>query len=144
MAPTSMKGLALGEKVDIEDDLLGLRGVEDGVEVGAGGAAAAVDGILTALDGAGGVEPVAEAVGNALVGLLNVGEHLVVERGLELGGGRHDGGGIGVLCFEVGEQFGRVLVAHPAEVVVQGDAVQRGRGGIAAGAGRLSGWVGCG
>ena len=101
-----------------------------------------MDGILEALDGAGGVEPVAEAVGDGLVGLLDVGEHLGVELGLEVGGGRHEGGGVGVLGFEVGDDFGRVLVAHPAVVVVEGDAVERGGRGVAAGDGRLGvdGW----
>ena len=35
------EGLAFGEDVDVEDDLLGLGGVEGGVEVGVGGGAAA-------------------------------------------------------------------------------------------------------
>ena len=137
------EGLALGERVYVEDDLLGLGRIEGGVEVGTGCGAAAMDGILAALDGARGVEPVAEAVGDALVGLLDVGEHLVVQLGLQLGGGSHDGGGVGVLGFEVGEQLGRALVAHPAEVVVQGDAMQRCGRGIAAGDRRLSGRIRC-
>ena len=137
------EGMALGEEVDVEDDLLGLARVEGRVRVGVGGGAAAVDGILEALDGAGGVEPVAEAVGDGLVGLLDVGEHLGVELGLEVGGGGHHRGGVGVFGFEIGDDFGRVLVAHPAVVVLEGDAVQRGGGGVAAGYGRLGGEAGC-
>ena len=138
------EGLALGQRVYVEDDLLGLGWIEGGVEVGTGCGASAMDGILAALDRARGVEPVAEAVGNALVGLLNVGDHLVVQLGLQLGGGCHDGGGVGVLGFQVGEQLGRALVAHPAEVVVQSDTMQRCGRGIAAGDRRLSGRIRCG
>ena len=104
-----------------------------------GGGAAAVDGVLAAFDGAGGVEPVAEAVGDGLVGLLDVGEHLGVELALQVGGGGHDGCGVGVLGVEVGEDLGGVLVAHPAVVVLEGDAVEGGGGGFAAGDGRLDG-----
>ena len=138
------EGMAFGERVDVEDDLLGLGGVEGGVEVGVGGGAAAVDVVLAALDGAGGVEPIAETVGNGLVGLLDMGEHLGVELALQVGGGRHAGGGVGVLGFKIGDDLGRVLVAHPAVVVVERDAVEGGRRGVAAGDGRLDGGVGGG
>jgi len=83
-------------------------------------------------------------VRDAFVGLLDVGEHLAVELGLEVGGGGHRGGGVGVLGFEVGEQLGGGFVAHPAEVVVEGDAVQGGGRGFAAGYGRLNGRDRCG
>jgi hypothetical protein len=53
--------------------------------------------------------------------------------------GAMNGGGVGVLGVEIGDDFGRVLVAHPAVVVVEGDAVEGGGGGIAAGYGRLGG-----
>lgn len=133
------EGVAFGELVDVEDDLFGLGGVEGGVEIWIGGGASAVDGVLAALEGACGVEPGAEAVGDGLVGLLDVGEHLGVELRLEVGGGSHDGSGVGVLGLEVGEDFWGFFVAHPAEVVLEGDAVQRGGCRFAAGYGRLNG-----
>ena len=76
------KGLAFGELVYVQNDLFRLGRIEGGVEIGIGSGAAAVDGILAALDGARAVEPVAETVRDALVGLLDVGEHLVVQLGL--------------------------------------------------------------
>ena len=137
-----MKGWPSARTLTSRMTCSGWVGSKGELRSGIGGGAAGVDGILEALDGAGGVEPVAEAVGDGLVGLLDVGEHLGVERGLEVGGGGHDCGGVGVLGFEVGDDFGRVLVAHPAVVVVEGDAVERGGRGVAAGDGRLGGRLG--
>src|ERR1035441_3757965 len=76
------EGFSLGKDIHVEDDLFRLGGIEGRIEVctakGAGGRPAAEDGVLAALDGAGGVEPVALAVGHGLVRLLDVGEHLGV------------------------------------------------------------------
>ena len=99
------EGFALGERVDVEDRPARAGWDRRGVEVGVGGGAAAVDGVLAAFDGAGEVEPVAQPVGDGFVGLLDVGEHLGVELGLEVCGGRHEGGGVGVLGVEVGEEL---------------------------------------
>ena len=90
------------------------------------GALAAVDGVLHALFGAGVVPPVAVAVGDGDVGLLDVAEHLVVELVAEAGERGHDGFGVGVFGFKVGGDFGILLVAEPGVVVGEGDAVQDG------------------
>ena len=79
------EGVAFGELVAVEDDLLGGVGVMrfPGFRLETWGTRslfrrrlAAVDGVLVALFGAGVVPPVAVAVGDGDVGLLHVGEHL--------------------------------------------------------------------
>ncbi len=101
------EGFSLGKDIHVEDDLFRLGGIEQRIEVstaeGAGGRTAAEDGILAALDGAGGVEPVALAVGHGFVRLLDVGEHLGVEPGLQPGSGGHECGGVGILGMKIGE-----------------------------------------
>src|SRR5438445_6752358 len=66
-------------------------------------------------------------------------EHLGVEFRLQLLSRLHDRSGISVLGFEVGDDLGRVLVAHPAVVVLQSLSVQCGWGRFLAG-----GWWGNG
>ena len=91
------EGVAFGKLVHVQQDLL--RGVECGF-------AAAVDWVLQAFDGACGIQPAAARIGHRLIRLLDVRKHLGVQRGLELGGGRHGRGGVGVFGFEMGEQLG--------------------------------------
>ena len=102
------EGLAFSKFVDVEEDFFG--GVWSCL-------AAAVDRILQAFDGAGGVEPAAVGVRDGLVGFLDVRKHLGVEGRLELVGRCHGGGGVGVFGGEVGEQLGGGFVAHPGVIV---------------------------
>jgi len=103
-----------------------------------GGGAAAVDGVLAAFEGAGPVEPAVVGVGDGFVGLLDMREHLGVELGLQLLCWLHQGRGVGVFGFEIFEEFGRGLIAHPGVVVGQRVAVDVGGRGDAAGGGWLN------
>ncbi len=98
--------------------------------------AAAVDGVLRALDGARVVVIAGVVVGVGLVGLLDVAQHLAIEGLLQVLRGGHPGFGVGVLGFEIGGDLLRVFVAQPGVVVVEGMAVEGGGGGLAAGDGR--------
>ena len=78
------EGLAFGELVSVENDLL-----QDSRDELVDAALAAEDAVLLSFFGAEVVPPVAFAVGGGLVGLLDVAEHLVVElvaEGSEVGG----------------------------------------------------------
>jgi len=101
------EGLAFGEEIQIEKDLL--VGVADG--------GAAVDGVLLAFDGAGVVFEAAEGVGDAEIGLQDAAEHFLVEAGLEGFGGFEVGVGVSVFGFEIGEDAGIFFVAEPGVVV---------------------------
>ena len=88
-----------------------------------------------ALLGAGVVPPGAVAVRNGDVGLLHVGEHLLVELIAQAGERGHHGLGVGVFGFEIGGDLGILLVAQPGVVVGEGDAVEVGLCGFFAGDG---------
>jgi len=101
------EGMAFGEAIEVQEDLLGriLGGF------------AAVDGVLLALDGAGVVFEAAKSVRDAEIGLLNAAEHFMVEAGLE-GFGRFEVGvSVRVFVFEIGEDPGIFFVAEPGVVV---------------------------
>ena len=101
------EGVAFGEEVEIEEDLLG----------GVLGGLAAIDGVLLALDGAGVIFEAAKGVGDAEIGLQDAAEHFLVEAGLEGFGGLEEGVGVGVFGFEIGEDAGILFVAEPGVVV---------------------------
>lgn len=100
--------MALGECVEIERDLL--RRFDRA-------ALAREDGILLALFGSRIVEIVAEAIGDAQVGLLDVRQHLVVEFGREALVRRHRRVRVRVFRFQVGRDSGIALLAQPKIVV---------------------------
>ena len=102
---------------------------------------AAVDGVLEALLGAGVVPPVAVAVGDGDVSLLDVGEHLLVELFAQAGERRHYGIGVGVFGFEIGGDVGVLFVAEPGVVVDEGDAVEEGFGVVFAGDRGIWDWI---
>jgi len=78
-----------------------------------------MDRVLTALDRPDVIEPAALRVGNRLIGLLDVREHLGVELRLELLGGSHDREGVSILRLQVGDHLGRGFVPHPAVVILK-------------------------
>lgn len=123
------EGLALGEFVYVKEDLLGLGFVEGN----AGGDAAAMDGVLETRDSAGVVKKSLHQVGNGLVCLFDVGEHLVVELLLERGRRSHEALGEGILGVEIGESFRRGFVAEPGVIVGKGDTVEDGALGFGTG-----------
>lgn len=106
--------LALGEFVDVEDDLLG------GVE---GAVFAAMDGILFSLLGAAVIPPLALLGGWVGIGFFETADHLLVELLAELLERGGDGVGVGVFGAEVGEDGGVLLLAEPKIVVDAGIAV---------------------
>ena len=123
---------ALGQLVDVEDDLLRERPDR---RVGRTWFTA-VDRILRALFGAGVIPVFSVAEGNRDIGLFDVAEHLVVERLLQLGRRLKDGGGIGILGFEVGSDFRIVALSEPGVIVGQDLALNDGFGVVAGGDGR--------
>ena len=108
--------MALGQRVEVERDLLGR----------VGGALAAVDRILLARLGPRVVQPAPEGVRDGLVVLLDAGQHLAVERLAERGGRLRQRLGVGVLRLQVGDDVGRVLLAQPGVVVLERVAVDDG------------------
>lgn len=100
--------VAGGEDVGVVDDLR--------ADVGAA-VTAEVNGVLLALFGAGGVPPVAVAVGDVFVGFVDAGDHFGVEFFLQVGGGLHAGVGVGVFGLEVLGDGGVVFFAEPPVVV---------------------------
>ena len=84
------EGMAFGELVAVENDLF--RGLHRAL-------AAAVDGVLRALDGARVVVITGVVVGVGLVGLLDVAEHFAIEGLLQRLGRSHPGFGVGILGF---------------------------------------------
>ena len=121
------EGMAFGECVEVEEDLLGgiLRGL------------AAMDGVLLALDGARVVFKAAEGIGYAEVGLQDAAEHFVIELFLEGLGGLQVGGGVIVFRGEIGENAGIFFVAEPCVVVDAAVVVDDVLDGFAKGEGRL-------
>jgi len=101
------EGVAFGELIEIEEDLL----------VGSLDCGAAVDGVLLALDSAGVVFEATKGVWDGEIGLEDAAEHFVVEAGLEGFGGFEIGVGVGALGFEIGEYAGIFFVAEPGVVV---------------------------
>ena len=89
--------------------------------------------VLLAFDGFGGVEIAAEAIGNGEIGLLDTGEHLVVERLLKGFGGFEDGVGVGVFGEEVLDDSGIFLFAKPGVIVDAKIAVEEVLDGYASG-----------
>ena len=81
------------------------------------GRAAKAERVLLAFDGFAGVEVTAEAVGNGEIGLLDAGEHLIIERLLKGFGGFEEGIGVGVFCLEVLDDRRVFLFAEPGVVV---------------------------
>jgi hypothetical protein len=75
----AQKGMAPGESIQVEEDVVG--------GVGRAGRSAQVERILLALDGFGGVEVVAQTIRDGQVGLLDAGEHLLVQGFLKGFGG---------------------------------------------------------
>jgi hypothetical protein len=102
------EGMAFGEGIQVEEDLVsGARVV--GV--------AKMEGVLLAFDGLGGIEIAAEAVRYGEVGLLDAGEHFMVEGFLKCLGGLEDGVGIGVFRLEMADDFGIFFFAEPGVVI---------------------------
>ena len=89
--------------------------------------------VLLAFDGFGGVEITTEAIGNGEIGLLDPGEHLVVERLLKGFGGFEDGVGVGVFGPEVPDDRGVFLFAEPGVIVDAKIAVEQVLDGFAGG-----------
>ncbi len=106
--------LPLGERVQVEEDLLGAvpRGLP------------AVDPVLLPLLRPVVVQERAVAVGDGQVRLLHVGEHLVVERLLERLGRLEDRVGVRVLGLEIGRDLRVRLLAQPEVRVGPRVAVQ--------------------
>ena len=69
------------------------------------------------------VEVAAQRVRDVCVGLLDAREEFLVELVLQRFRRLHHRGGVGVLGFEVGDDFRVLLVAHPEVVVRERDAV---------------------
>ena len=107
--------LALRELVQVEGDLLG----------SVGKLLPAVDAVLLPLLGAEVVQPVALAVRHGEVGLLDVGEHLGVQRVLKRLRRLHHRGRVRVLGLEVGGDLRVRLVAQPEVRIGSRLAVQR-------------------
>ena len=101
------------------------------------GRAAKMERVLLAFDGFDGVEIAAKAIGNGEIGLLDAGEHLVVERLLKGLGGLEDGVGIGVFGLEVLEDRGIFFFAEPGVIVDAKIAVKEVLDGFASGDRRL-------
>ena len=83
-----------------------------------------IDGVLLPLFGAGVVEILAAADGNALVRLFDAGHHLAVKLVLQLFGGGHHGRDIAIFVGQIFNDFGLVLFAQPMVVVHADIAVQ--------------------
>jgi len=114
------EGLAFGEGVEIEEDLVA-GGFLSGFIADR---SAEAEWILLAFHSFRGVEIAAQPIGNREVGLLDAGEHLVVEKLLEGFAGLKDGVGVGIFGFEMVEDGGILLFAEPrifvdAEVAVK-------------------------
>ena len=106
--------LVLAELVEIEQHFLGRFHAA---------LAAALDGVLLAFLGARVVEIRASARGHGEIGLLDAGEHLLVEgvaEGLEVLRHRF---GVGVLRFEIADDLGAGLLAQPEIGIDDGGAV---------------------
>jgi len=97
------------------------------------GRTAEMERVLLAFDGFGGVEITTEAIGNGEIGLLDPGEHLVVERLLKGFGGFEDGVGVGVFGPEVPDDRGVFLFAEPGVIVDAKIAVEQVLDGFAGG-----------
>ena len=76
-----------------------------------------MDRILFAFLGAREILETAKRVGDAEVGLLDAGEHFLVELFLEGLGGLEQGVGVGIFRVEVSDNFGVFLFAEPSVVV---------------------------
>jgi hypothetical protein len=100
--------VSLRQRVGIEHDLL--RGVHRLTP-------ACVDRVLPSLFPLGVVPVIVELVRDRLVGLLDAAPDLLEQRLLECLRVRHDGVGVGVLGFEVGDDLGVLPFTQP-EVVV--------------------------
>jgi hypothetical protein len=116
------EGLALGEQVAVENDVL-LR-----IDGGSGNSAAlaAVDGVLAAFLGARVVPPFAVAEGDRDVSLLHVREHFLIKVFAQSVERRHHGLDVGIFRVEIGGDFGILLFAQPCVVVGERDAVKLG------------------
>jgi len=108
------EGMAHGQGVEIEQDLLGL--------IRPGGLAA-VDRILLALLRARVIEVIAATVGNGRVVFLDAAQDLPVERVLERFHRLHHGRRVRVLRFQVSGDTRIVLVAQPEVIVLAAVAV---------------------
>ena len=110
--PERHEGLAARQLVEIERDLVATRG-----HVRGRASPSTVERVLQAGLGAHPVLERALAVRGRAVRLLDVTEHLAVERLLQRRARLHDRRGVGVLGLEVGADVGARLLAQP-EVVV--------------------------
>ena len=121
------KRMALGERVEIERDLLG-RVEPVGLS--------AVDRVLLAFLRPRVIEMVAATVGDGRVVFLDAAQDLLVERFLECFHRLHHGRGIGVLGFEIRGHARIVFVAQPEIVVFAAVAVNDVDPGDSGGTGR--------
>ena len=76
-----------------------------------------MDGVLFAFFGASEILETAKRIRNAEVGLLDAGEHFLVELFLEGLGGFENDVGVTIFCVEVSDNFGVFLFAKPGVVV---------------------------
>src|SRR5882762_2538899 len=139
------EGVAFGEGVQVEQELVGFI-----AELIAGlgrnilrrcrrrfiGGAAVMERVLFALESFGEVVVAAEAIRHREIGLLDAGEHFLVELFLKGDGGFEQRVGIGVFGLEVANNFGILFFAKPEIVVYAEVAMEAVFNRIAGGDGR--------
>ncbi|OPZ91054.1 MAG: hypothetical protein BWY75_00477 [bacterium ADurb.Bin425] len=120
------EGLAFGQFVVVEQDLLGTFFMAALLAIGKQGLAAG-NRILLAGFGAAVVEEAAATVGYRGVGFFHTPAHFGKERRLQVVRVAHVGIGVGVFGTQMRHEVGVVPIAHPGIFVDQGVAVQQGR-----------------